>query len=806
MYLAAKNGRLDCLEALINAKSDVHETNDEGFTPLLIAAQNGHLDCVRALARAKALINQPNHKGYTLLIMAAEKGAADCVNTLLELGASVNQAIEIKKSFFGKIMTLFSAEDQNNGATAIFMAAAGGHLPCLILLIKAGAKVNQPNAMGQSPLMIAILNNQQMCIESLLENGAEYDYRDPEGKNPLFLAAKHNNLAAITVLLKKGANVNQASHKGCTPLFMAVEKDFVDCAAALIAAQANPNQAMEGNYTPLHMVSQNGHKGSLEMLLKAGADCSQRDQAGNTPLAIATINGRHDCLVILLAAGANVQTPNKKGNAPLAIAAANGHNNCLAPLIGAGANIQACNQAGDTALALAAQYNHSDCLSTLIVAGGNINSTNQQGQTPLFIASAAGYQTCVSVLCRAGADPMMPAPVYTAIDIAREKGHQELIDFFTTSASPVTPLVRSAGNESAGTQLQFNLDIAYVDLKIDEKTTLGQGAFGVVYKAEWKNELVAVKQSVLRVLTPAIMDSLKKEALQIAQLQFGSDHLVRLKGLSVDNIPCIVMEYLPHTLSNVLASDDVLEWSVRYRIGVGISRGLAHLHRNGVIHRDIKSPNILLTDMFQAKIGDLGLAEVKQTTHTLNNGGAAGSIPWMAPEVLKGDNNTRASDIYAVGMVFWEMTARKFPYQGFQANQVMTHVLQGKRETLEADLGYDSRWSQALTDCWDQLAEKRPTADKLVETLTPLVSFQFQSSGSSKNSSFSQLSHSPAKVVATIGHHDGNMETRTGSPSQLSHSPAKVAATIGHHDGNMETRTGSPSKGRKSFWSRKSSG
>ena len=97
----------------------------------------------------------------------------------------------------------------------------------------------------------------------------------------------------------------------------------------------------------------------------------------------------------------------------------------------------------------------------------------------------------------------------------------------------------------------------------------------------------------------------------------------------------IVMELVSNgNLYEKLRDNESLPWTIKYSIATDIAYGLTYLHDRGIIHRDLKSLNVLLDDKLNAKICDFGLAKVKTQSHsTATMGGSAGTILWMAPEL-----------------------------------------------------------------------------------------------------------------------------------------------------------------------------
>jgi serine/threonine protein kinase len=125
----------------------------------------------------------------------------------------------------------------------------------------------------------------------------------------------------------------------------------------------------------------------------------------------------------------------------------------------------------------------------------------------------------------------------------------------------------------------------------------------------------------------------------MAQLGAQCPQLVRLFGICFEEPYRLVMELLTRGgLYSLLRNDRALDWTLKSNIARDVAIGLEFLHDRNVIHRDIKSFNILLSGDFSAKLSDYGLAKIKEnSTSSTSVVQAVGTLPWMAPELIAGD-------------------------------------------------------------------------------------------------------------------------------------------------------------------------
>jgi len=256
--------------------------------------------------------------------------------------------------------------------------------------------------------------------------------------------------------------------------------------------------------------------------------------------------------------------------------------------------------------------------------------------------------------------------------------------------------------------------------ELTQNKELGRGGFGVVYRGTYRHSDVAIKQLLMENISAAAAQEFESEAVVMAQLR--SPNIVQFYGYCLSPHYCIVMEYMANgSLFSVLHSQNPLDWPKRFNIAIDIAKGLSFLHHEKILHRDVKSLNVLLDKQYQAKLTDFGLSKVKTETKshhmaTKTKSDSVGTIAWMAPELFVPKAvYTPKADIYSLGITFWELAARQIPYKGEEPMLIPGWVKDGHREDIPEDCPQEL--AALIIACWDGIPDKRPTADEVVTRL-----------------------------------------------------------------------------------------
>ena len=270
--------------------------------------------------------------------------------------------------------------------------------------------------------------------------------------------------------------------------------------------------------------------------------------------------------------------------------------------------------------------------------------------------------------------------------------------------------------------MRINLLIPYEELAFAKK--LGQGGFGTVHAGTLQDHTqVAIKKLFLDRLTERAEEEFKNEAAIMAELRHPN--VVALYGIVLQPEYCMVMELLENgSLYSVLHSKRALDWDLRQRIALDMSRGLAFLHSKKILHRDLKSLNVLLDGNMRAKLADFGLSLVRaETKSKTKHNESAGTLQWMAPELLSGEKMRydASCDIYSLAVTLWELVSRKLPFEEApNPSLIPLWVAQGKREAIPLDC--PKVLGQLIQRTWSEDPAKRLDAAVIVKVLQSIVS------------------------------------------------------------------------------------
>ncbi|HET7272966.1 MAG TPA: Stk1 family PASTA domain-containing Ser/Thr kinase [Rubrobacter sp.] len=262
-----------------------------------------------------------------------------------------------------------------------------------------------------------------------------------------------------------------------------------------------------------------------------------------------------------------------------------------------------------------------------------------------------------------------------------------------------------------------------VDNRYEVVGPLGSGGMGEVFLAR---DRVLGRDVALKVLRrqyagdDEFAERFKREALSAASLSHPSIVQVYDRGKTEDGAAYIAMEYVPGgTLKERISNEGPLESAAAAELGAQVAEALAAAHDRGMVHRDIKPQNVLLTARGDAKVADFGIARAASSVTISQTGSVMGTAGYMSPEQALGKPATPKSDLYSLGVVLYETLTGELPYTAENPIAVsMKHV----NEPLRPPREVNPRISEDMNALVTKLLAKDPedryaSADELADDL-----------------------------------------------------------------------------------------
>eukprot|EP01130_Rhizamoeba_saxonica_P010207 TRINITY_DN4180_c0_g1_i1.p1 TRINITY_DN4180_c0_g1~~TRINITY_DN4180_c0_g1_i1.p1 ORF type:complete len:556 (+),score=63.13 TRINITY_DN4180_c0_g1_i1:22-1689(+) len=246
--------------------------------------------------------------------------------------------------------------------------------------------------------------------------------------------------------------------------------------------------------------------------------------------------------------------------------------------------------------------------------------------------------------------------------------------------------------------------IQFEDLNFGQK--IGVGGYGEVFRGRWNHTDVAVKRAFRKGNDKGEIDDFLKEVTIMSKL--SHPNIVLFMGACIaPNGLYIITEYIHRgSLYSILhEKKEEIDFSQKIDMLIDSSRGMLYLHQfdPAIIHRDIKTQNLLVDEHWRVKVCDFGLSRIK-ISETMSR---LGTIHYSAPEVLRGERYTEMADIYSFAIVMWELLTASIPFDGWPPLRIASEVAYRIQRPEIPDF-CPPGLRYLITECWSDIPESRP--------------------------------------------------------------------------------------------------
>ncbi|XP_070555789.1 serine/threonine-protein phosphatase 6 regulatory ankyrin repeat subunit B-like isoform X2 [Ptychodera flava] len=494
LHIAAERGHTNVVEILVDKfKASVLARTKDGSTLMHIASQCGHPETAMMFLKKGVPLHMPNKAGAVCLHAAAKRGHNAVVKALLHKGAFVDAktkdnytalhiAVQYCKPLVVQTLLGYGAQVQLNGGrigeTPLHIAARIKEGEKVAeMLLKSGADVNAAQENGESAMHIAARHGQLKMMQALLEEGGDPLNQSKTGENPLHIAVRHCHWEICNELInflhreksrvESVIAINTQTVEGETPLHYAAEitKDMihyenedVNIVRILLQNDADINITTKlTQETPLHycaragnadiMMEQAKHLGPARVQLAV----NRQSKNGWSPLLVASEQGHIEIVKILLQHNARVDVFDEHGKAALHLAAENGHVEVADVLLWHKAFVNAKSKLGVTPLHLGAQSGFNKLVKLLIEThNATIDALSLAKQTPLHMAAQNGQLEVCETLLKMKADSnATDIHGQTPFHLAAENDHADIVKLFLKHKPELVNMANADGSTCA---------------------------------------------------------------------------------------------------------------------------------------------------------------------------------------------------------------------------------------------------------------------------------------------------------------------------------------------------------------------
>lgn len=248
---------------------------------------------------------------------------------------------------------------------------------------------------------------------------------------------------------------------------------------------------------------------------------------------------------------------------------------------------------------------------------------------------------------------------------------------------------------------------------------VASGAYGDLYKGTYHGQDVAIKVFKPERITSEMETEFAQEVFIMRKVRHKN--VVQFIGACTKPPGlCIVTEFMVggSVYEYLHKRKGMFKLPALLKAAIDISKGMNYLHKNDIIHRDLKCANLLIDENEIVKVADFGVARVKVQSGVMT--AETGTYRWMAPEIIEHKPYDHKADIFSFGIVLWELLTGKLPYEYLTPLQAAVGVVQkGLRPTIPKNT--NPKLAELLERCWQQDPTLRPDFSEIIEILQQIA-------------------------------------------------------------------------------------
>uniref|UniRef100_A0A453LI12 non-specific serine/threonine protein kinase n=1 Tax=Aegilops tauschii subsp. strangulata TaxID=200361 RepID=A0A453LI12_AEGTS len=259
-----------------------------------------------------------------------------------------------------------------------------------------------------------------------------------------------------------------------------------------------------------------------------------------------------------------------------------------------------------------------------------------------------------------------------------------------------------------------------IDIKLlNFGNKVASGSYGDLYRGTYCSQDVAIK-----VLKPERVNvDMQREFAQEVYIMRKVRHKNVVQFIGACTKPprlCIVTEFMSggSVYDYLHKHKGIFKLPALVGVAMDVSKGMSYLHQNNIIHRDLKTANLLMDENGMVKVADFGVARVKVQSGVMT--AETGTYRWMAPEVIEHKPYDHKADVFSFGILLWELLTGKIPYEYLTPLQAAVGVVQkGLRPTIPKNA--HAKLAELLQKCWQQDPAERPDFSEILEALKKIA-------------------------------------------------------------------------------------